>query len=109
MEELKAFVIDKKFVVGLVAGFVLGALHHYFALSILQVGYELTILDKNHTQIASPISVFKIVPLMIAYDLSCRHLKSLVGEICASDEVYYILQISVLLRGYNGECENKKS
>lgn len=32
MEELKAFVIDKKFVVGLVAGFVLGALHHYFAL-----------------------------------------------------------------------------
>ena len=32
MEELKAFVVDKKFVVGLVAGFVLGALHHYFAL-----------------------------------------------------------------------------
>lgn len=32
MEELKAFVIDKKFIVGLVAGFVLGALHHYFAL-----------------------------------------------------------------------------
>lgn len=32
MEELKAFIIDKKFVVGLVAGFVLGALHHYFAL-----------------------------------------------------------------------------
>lgn len=32
MEELKAFVIDKKFVIGLVAGFVLGALHHYFEL-----------------------------------------------------------------------------
>ena len=32
MEELKAFVSDKKFVIGLVAGFVLGALHHYFAL-----------------------------------------------------------------------------
>lgn len=32
MEELKMFVLDKKFVVGLVAGFVLGALNHYFAL-----------------------------------------------------------------------------
>jgi hypothetical protein len=32
MEELKAFVTDRKFVVGLAAGFVLGALHHYFAL-----------------------------------------------------------------------------
>lgn len=32
MEELKAFVSDKKFVIGLVAGFVLGALHHYFGL-----------------------------------------------------------------------------
>ena len=32
MEELKAFVTHRKFVVGLAAGFVLGALHHYFAL-----------------------------------------------------------------------------
>ena len=32
MEELEAFVIDDKFVIGLVVGFVLGALHHYFAL-----------------------------------------------------------------------------
>lgn len=32
MEELKAFVADKKFLVGLVLGFVLGALHHYFGL-----------------------------------------------------------------------------
>lgn len=32
MEELKAFVTDKKFLVGLIIGFALGALHHYFAL-----------------------------------------------------------------------------
>lgn len=32
MEELKAFVADKKFLVGLVLGFSLGALHHYFGL-----------------------------------------------------------------------------
>ena len=25
-----------------------------------------------------------------AYDLSCLHLKSLVGEICASDAIYYV-------------------
>lgn len=32
MEELKAFGTDKKFLVGLIIGFALGALHHYFAL-----------------------------------------------------------------------------
>lgn len=32
MEELKVFVADKKFLVGLIIGFMLGALHHYFAL-----------------------------------------------------------------------------
>lgn len=32
MEELKMFVLDKKFWVGLVLGFALGALHHYFGL-----------------------------------------------------------------------------
>nr|DAY82687.1 MAG TPA: YtxH-like protein [Caudoviricetes sp.] len=32
MEELKAFVADKRFLVGLVLGFALGALHHYFGL-----------------------------------------------------------------------------
>lgn len=32
MEELKAFVANKKFLVGLVLGFTLGALHHYFGL-----------------------------------------------------------------------------
>lgn len=32
MEELKAFVADKKFLVGLVLGFALGALHHCFGL-----------------------------------------------------------------------------
>jgi hypothetical protein len=32
MEELKMFVLDKKFLVGLILGFTLGALHHYFAL-----------------------------------------------------------------------------
>lgn len=32
MEELKVFVADKKFLVGLILGFMLGALHHYFAL-----------------------------------------------------------------------------
>ena len=32
MGELKAFVADKKFLVGLVLGFALGALHHYFGL-----------------------------------------------------------------------------
>lgn len=32
MEKLKAFVADKKFLVGLIIGFALGALHHYFAL-----------------------------------------------------------------------------
>lgn len=32
MEELKAFVTDKRFLVGLVFGFTLGALHHYFGL-----------------------------------------------------------------------------
>lgn len=32
MEELKAFVADEKFLVGLVLGFALGALHHYFGL-----------------------------------------------------------------------------
>lgn len=32
MEELKMFVLDKKFLVGLILGFALGALHHYFAL-----------------------------------------------------------------------------
>ena len=32
MEELQAFVTDKKFLVGLIIGFALGALHHYFAL-----------------------------------------------------------------------------
>lgn len=31
MEELKAFITDKRFLVGLVLGFTLGALHHYFA------------------------------------------------------------------------------
>ena len=32
MEELKMFVLDKKFLVGLVLGFALGTLHHYFGL-----------------------------------------------------------------------------
>lgn len=32
MEELKAFVADKRFLVGLIIGFALGALHHYFGL-----------------------------------------------------------------------------
>ena len=32
MEELKMFVFDKKFLVGLIIGFTLGALHHYFGL-----------------------------------------------------------------------------
>jgi len=32
MEELKAFVDDKRFLVGLIIGFTLGALHHYFGL-----------------------------------------------------------------------------
>lgn len=32
MEELKAFVADKKFLVGLVLGFIFGVLHHYFGL-----------------------------------------------------------------------------
>ena len=31
MEEVKIFVLDKKFLVGLIIGFTLGALHHYFA------------------------------------------------------------------------------
>lgn len=32
MEELKDFITDKRFLAGLVLGFTLGALHHYFAL-----------------------------------------------------------------------------
>lgn len=32
MEELKAFIADKKFLVGLVLGFALGALHHFYGL-----------------------------------------------------------------------------
>lgn len=32
METVKSFVTDKKFLVGLIIGFMLGALHHYFAL-----------------------------------------------------------------------------
>ena len=32
MEELKAFMLDKKFLAGLILGFTLGALHHYFEL-----------------------------------------------------------------------------
>lgn len=32
MEELQAFVTDKKFLSGLIIGFTLGALHHYFGL-----------------------------------------------------------------------------
>lgn len=32
MKELKMFVLDKKFLVGLIIGFTLGVLHHYFAL-----------------------------------------------------------------------------
>lgn len=32
MEELKAFITDKRFLVGLIIGFALGALHYYFAL-----------------------------------------------------------------------------
>ncbi len=32
MEELKTFVTDKRFLIGLVLGFMLGALHHYFGL-----------------------------------------------------------------------------
>ena len=32
MEELKAFVAVKRFLVGLIIGFTLGALHHYFGL-----------------------------------------------------------------------------
>ena len=32
MEELKAFVADKKFLVGLVLGFALGALHNFYGL-----------------------------------------------------------------------------
>ena len=32
MEKLKTFVADKRFLTGLVLGFVLGALHHYFGL-----------------------------------------------------------------------------
>lgn len=32
MEELQALVTDKKFLAGLIIGFTLGALHHYFGL-----------------------------------------------------------------------------
>nr|DAO84621.1 MAG TPA: STEM CELL FACTOR, PENTAETHYLENE GLYCOL STEM CELL FACTOR, STEEL [Bacteriophage sp.] len=32
MEKLKAFVADKRFLVGLVLGFILGALHHFYGL-----------------------------------------------------------------------------
>lgn len=32
MEELKAFITDKRFLEGLVLGFTFGALHHYFGL-----------------------------------------------------------------------------
>lgn len=32
MEELKAFIADKRFLVGLVLGFALGALHHFYGL-----------------------------------------------------------------------------
>lgn len=32
MEEIKAFICRKEFVVGLVLGFALGAMHHYFGL-----------------------------------------------------------------------------
>ena len=32
MEELQEFVTDKKFLAGLIIGFTLGALHHYFGL-----------------------------------------------------------------------------
>lgn len=32
METVKSFVTDKKFWAGLIIGFTLGALHHYFAL-----------------------------------------------------------------------------
>lgn len=32
MEELKTFVTDKRFLVGLVLGFTLGALHHFYGL-----------------------------------------------------------------------------
>lgn len=32
MVEIKAFVTDRRFLTGLVLGFTLGALHHYFGL-----------------------------------------------------------------------------
>lgn len=32
MEELKTFVTDKRFLVGLVLGFTFGALHHFYGL-----------------------------------------------------------------------------
>jgi hypothetical protein len=32
MVKIKAFVTDRRFLTGLVLGFVLGALHHYFGL-----------------------------------------------------------------------------
>ena len=32
MEEIKAFIFRKEFIVGLVLGFALGAMHHYFDL-----------------------------------------------------------------------------
>nr|DAM44385.1 MAG TPA: hypothetical protein [Caudoviricetes sp.] len=34
--------------------------------------------------------------------MSCGELKPLVGEICASDAIYYILQIRTFIRGNNG-------
>ena len=38
----------------------------------------------------SPMSALKI---STAYDLSCGELKPLVGEVCASDAIYNVLQI----------------
>lgn len=61
MEELQAFVTDKKFLAGLIIGFALGALHHYFGLLfsyILNIQYYerrnlIRVLQKNHLQTVS--------------------------------------------------------
>jgi len=44
-------------------------------------------------QFAQNYFAYERFKINAAYDLSCGELKPLVGEVCASDTIYYILQI----------------
>ena len=58
---------------------------------IITLLYNLNVYKK--AQIAQKRFAYERFKISAAYDLSCGELKPLVGEVCASDAIYYILQI----------------